>query len=108
MRFAGLGIPEQGRGGFIAAAVAGIAAFSLIGLLTALAPTFLGNVLHDSSHAVAGAVVFALLGAGAITPGGGVAVPQARPVMLAGLGLFLGRARPDHRRAVRRRAWPCS
>ena len=60
----------------------------MIGLLTALAPTFLGNVLHQPSHAVAGAVVFALLGAGAITQ---VAVSRfaSRRVMLAGLGLFL-------------------
>jgi MFS family permease len=88
LRFAGLGIPEEGRGGFIAAAAAGFAGFALIGLLTALAPTFLGNVLHESSHAVAGAVVFALLGAGAITQ---VAVSRfpSRPVMMAGLGVFL-------------------
>jgi MFS family permease len=88
LRFAGLGIPEQGRGGFIAAALAGFAGFALIGLLTALAPTFLGSVLHDSNHAVAGAVVFALLGAGAITQ---VAVSRfpSRRVMMAGLGLFL-------------------
>ena len=88
LRFAGLGVPRQGRGGFIAAAAAGFAAFSLIGLLTALAPTFLGSVLHDRSHAVAGAVVFALLAAGAITQ---VAVSRfaSRRVMLAGLGLFL-------------------
>lgn len=88
LRFAGLGIPERGRGGFIAAAAAGFAAFSLIGLLTALAPTFLGSVLHESSHAVAGAVVFALLAVGAITQ---VAVSRfpSRPVMIAGLSLFL-------------------
>jgi MFS family permease len=88
LRFAGLGIPEQGRSGFIAAALAGFAGFALIGLLTALAPTFLGSVLHDSNHAVAGAVVFALLGAGAITQ---VAVSRlpSRPVMMAGLGVFL-------------------
>jgi MFS family permease len=88
LRFAGLGIPRAGRGGFIAAAAAGFAAFSLIGLLTALAPTFLGNVLHDRSHAAAGAVVFALLAAGAITQ---VVVSRlaSRRVMLAGLGLFL-------------------
>ena len=86
LRFAGLGIPAGG--GFIAAAVAGFAAFSLIGLLTALAPTFVGSVLHESSHAVQGAVVFALLAVGAITQ---VAVARfdSRPVMLAGLGLFL-------------------
>jgi len=37
---------------------AGFAAFSLLGLFSALVPTFLVGVLHDTSHAVAGAVVF--------------------------------------------------
>ncbi|MDX6340413.1 MAG: hypothetical protein QOH87_551, partial [Trebonia sp.] len=57
LRFAGLGIPEQGRGEFIAAATAGFSAFALLGLFSALAPTFLGTVLHQGSHAVQGAVV---------------------------------------------------
>ena len=39
VRFAGLGIPERGRGEFVAAGVAGFAAFSLLGLFAALAPT---------------------------------------------------------------------
>ena len=64
VRFAGLGIPERGRAEFIAAGVAGFAAFSLLGLFSALAPTFLGTVLHQGSHAVQGAVVFLLLAVG--------------------------------------------
>jgi MFS family permease len=88
LRFAGLGIPRQGRGGFIAAAVAGFAAFSLLGLLTALAPTLVGSVLHQGNHAVQGAVVFSAFAAGAITQ---VAVSRftSRRVMLAGLAVFL-------------------
>src|SRR5271155_2081507 len=58
LRFAGLGIPERGRSEFIAASVAVFAAFSLLGLFAALAPTFLGNVLHQNSHAVQGGIVF--------------------------------------------------
>jgi hypothetical protein len=57
VRFAGLGIPEQGRSEFIAAGAGGFAAFSLLGLFAALAPTFLGNVLHQESHAVQGGIV---------------------------------------------------
>src|ERR1700760_3111808 len=49
LRLAGLGIPERGRGEFIAAAVAAFAAFSLLGLFAALAPSFLGGVLHEDS-----------------------------------------------------------
>jgi len=88
LRFAGLGIPEQGRSEFIAAGAAGFAAFSLLGLFAALAPTFLGNVLHENSHAVQGGVVFLLLAVGTVTQ---LLLSRfnSRRVMLAGLGLFL-------------------
>jgi MFS family permease len=88
LRFAGLGIPERGRSEFIAAATAAFAAFALIGLFAALAPTFLGNVLNENSHAVQGGVVFLLLAVGAVTE---VLLSRfnSRRVVLAGLGLFL-------------------
>jgi len=88
LRFAGLGIPERGRSEFIAAGAAGFAAFALLGLFAALAPTFLGTVLHQNNHAVQGGVVFLLLAVGAITQ---VALFRfnSRRVVLAGLGVFL-------------------
>ena len=88
LRFAGLGIPERGRGQFIAAAVAGFAAFALLGLFSSLAPGFIGGVLHQGSHAVQGAVVFGMFAVGTITQ---VALSRfpSRRVVLAGLGLFL-------------------
>jgi MFS family permease len=67
LRFTGLGIPSAGRSEFIAAGLAGFAAFSLLGMFTALAPGFLGDVLHVHSHAVGGAVVFALFGTATVT-----------------------------------------
>jgi MFS family permease len=88
MRFAGLGIPERGRSEFIAAGTAGFAAFSLLGLFAALAPTFLGSDLHENSHAVQGGVVFLLLAVGTLTQLT-LARLNSRRVMLAGLGLFL-------------------
>jgi MFS family permease len=88
LRFAGLSIPEQGRSEFIAAGAAAFAAFSLLGLFSALAPTFLGNVLHEHNHAVQGAVVFGLLAAGTVTQLL-LARFASRQVMMAGLGLFL-------------------
>ena len=54
LRFHGLGIPQAGRPEFIAAGFAGFASFSLLGLFSSLVPTFLGSVLHDTSHATAG------------------------------------------------------
>jgi MFS family permease len=88
LRFVGLAIPEQGRGEFIAAGTAAFAAFALLGLFSALAPTFVGSVLHQPSHAVQGGVVFLLLAVGSVTQ---VLLSRfsSRRVVMAGLGLFL-------------------
>ena len=88
LRLARLGIPELGRDEFVAAGVAAFSAFSVLGLFSALAPTFLGDVLHEGSHAVQGAVVFLLLAVGTVTQ---LLLSRfsSRRVMLAGLGLFL-------------------
>jgi MFS family permease len=88
LRFAGLGIPDRGRGEFIAAAAAAFSAFSLLGLFSALAPTFLGNVMHLHNHAVQGAVVFLLFAVGTLTQLLASRLPS-RPVVMAGLGLLL-------------------
>jgi MFS family permease len=88
LRFAGLGIPERGRGEFIAAGVAGFAAFALLGLFSSLVPGFIAGQLHQGSHAIQGAVVFLLLAVGSLTQ---VALSRfsSRAVILAGLSLFL-------------------
>jgi MFS family permease len=88
LHYAGLGIPASGRREFIAAGVAGFAAFSLLGLFSSLAPTFLSSVLHQDSHAVSGAVVFALLGTAAVSQLFLGRFPS-RPVVTLGLGLFV-------------------
>ncbi len=88
LRFAGLGVPERGRGEFLAAAVAGFSAFSLLGLFSALAPTFLGGLLHEHSHAIQGAVVFLMFAVGTLTQLLAARFPS-RPVVVAGLGLLL-------------------
>ncbi len=88
LKFRGFGIPEAGKAEFIAAGVAGFAAFSLLGLFSSLVPTFLSGVLHDTNHAVAGAVVFLAFAVAACTQLAGSRLPS-RPVMLAGLAVFL-------------------
>jgi MFS family permease len=88
LRFGGLGVPARGRGEFIAAGAAGFSAFSLLGLFAALAPTFLGSVMHEHSHAVQGAVVFLLFAVGTLTQLLAARFPS-RPVVVAGLGLLL-------------------
>lgn len=79
----------RGRGEFIAAGIAGFAAFALLGLFTSLVPGFMAGELHQGSHAVQGAVVFLLLAVGTVTQ---VALSRfnRQPVILAGLILFVG------------------
>jgi MFS family permease len=87
-RFAGFGLPPSGKDEFVAAGVAGFAAFSLLGIFSALAPTLHGAVLHEHSHAVAGAVVFMIFAISAATQ---VVVGHFdyRKVVSFGLALFL-------------------
>lgn len=88
LRFAGLDIPELGRAEFVAAGVAGFAAFALLGLFTALAPTFLAGQLHVGNHAIDGSVVFLLFAMAAVTQ---LLLSRlgSRGVVVGGLGLFL-------------------
>lgn len=58
--------PPAHRSLFLAAATAGGAEFALFGLFTSLAPGVIAGLLHDSSHAVAGAAAFAVFGAAAL------------------------------------------
>ena len=88
LRLAGLGLPEHGRGEFIAAGVAAFSAFSLLGLFSALAPTFLGSVMHEPNHAVQGGTVFGMFAVGTLTQLLAARF-SSRRVVLAGLGLFL-------------------
>jgi MFS family permease len=88
LRFAGLGVPERGRGEFIAAGVAAFAAFALLGLFSSLVPGFLAGQLHQSSHALQGAVVFLLLAVGAVAQVAASRYGSGR-VVLAGLILFI-------------------
>jgi MFS family permease len=67
IRFGGFRFPDPGRNEFMAAGVAAFASFSLLGIFSALAPTFLGGVLHQHSHAVAGEVVFMIFAIATVT-----------------------------------------
>jgi MFS family permease len=88
IRFTGLAIPAQGRSEFIAAGMAGFAAYALTGLFTSVAPGFAEGMLHHTNYAVAGGVSFLLFAAAAVAAVS-LARLNSRPVMLAGLGLFL-------------------
>ena len=88
LRFSGLGIPTIGRPEYLAAGLAGFAAFSLLGLFSALAPSFLGQVLHERNHTVEGAVVFILFASSTVTQLLAARF-KSRPVVLFGLATFL-------------------
>ncbi|MEW2547355.1 MFS transporter [Streptomyces sp. NPDC047002] len=60
LRPQGLTVPPEVRGVFAPAAVAGFAGFALLGLFTAVAPSFLAETLHEHNLATAGAVVFSV------------------------------------------------
>jgi MFS family permease len=59
-------VPDADRPLFLAAAAAGGAVFALFGLFTSVTPSLLADLLHNDSHAVAGAVAFAVFGAAAL------------------------------------------
>jgi MFS family permease len=88
LRFAGLGIPKTGRQEYLAASLAGFASFSLLGTFSALAPTFLGQVLHEGNHAIGGVIVFVLFGTATVTQLL-LARFNSRPVIVFGLATFL-------------------
>ncbi|HEX4257170.1 MAG TPA: MFS transporter [Streptosporangiaceae bacterium] len=88
LRFDGLGIPPQGRAEFVAAGMAAFSAFALTGLFTSLAPAFVSRVMHQTNLALGGAVAFLLFAVACVTALG-LARFNSRPVIMAGLGLFL-------------------
>jgi MFS family permease len=87
-------VPVRARGRFFAAALAAAITFAVFGLLTSLAPSFLADTLRQPSHALAGAVSFAVFATAALTQtlSGSRTAQQllaaAIPALLAGLGLL--------------------
>ncbi|RVB81372.1 MFS transporter, partial [Mesorhizobium sp. M7A.F.Ca.CA.002.04.1.1] len=55
-----LSVPEEIRARFVAPAVTGFGAMALVGFYAALAPSILAQQLHETNHAVAGALFFEL------------------------------------------------
>jgi MFS family permease len=87
-------VPARSRGRFFAAAVGAAIAFAVFGLFTSLAPSFLAGTLHQRSHAVAGAVSFAVFATAALAQTLTASrtthqlLAAAIPALLAGLGLL--------------------
>ena len=87
-------VPPRARGRFLSAATAVAITFAVFGLITSLAPSFLAGTLNEPSHALAGAVSFALFGTAALaqTLTGSRSPHQllagAIPALLVGIGLL--------------------
>jgi len=89
-----LGLPDTGRGTFVAAALGGFTTFALLGLFTALVPTFLEKVIGQHHPWVIGASVSLLFGAAVLTQlsirtvPARLAIELGLVVLIAGLGLL--------------------
>lgn len=80
-----LRVPEEIRAIFTRAAVVGACAFAVSGVFSAVAPGFLGVVMHVHSPAISGILVFVLMGASAL---GQFAVPRIPQQMAFQTGCF--------------------
>jgi MFS family permease len=83
-----IGVPPPIRLQFLSPAVTGFATFALIGFYAALIPSLLGESLHQSAPAVAGAIVCELFGIAAVT----ILVSgrlESRATMLSALAVLL-------------------
>lgn len=78
-----LSVPAQTRSVFIIAATAAFAGFAVMGLFTAVAPSFVGQVIGISNHAAAGAIVASVFAASAVTQ---VLVRRAEPTRAVAVG----------------------
>jgi MFS family permease len=61
-----LRVPSEARPVFVRAVIAGFAGFAVLGLFTAVSPSFLTQVIGVQNHAVEGLVVFSLLAASTV------------------------------------------
>lgn len=75
-----LSIPAEVRTVFVIAGLAGFAGFAVTGLFTAVAPSFLANVVGIGNHAVAGAISCSIFAASALAQMAAGQMPSGRAV----------------------------
>ncbi|MBO9469525.1 MFS transporter [Endozoicomonas sp. G2_2] len=90
LRIQSLRVPAPVRGVFVPAAIAGFAGFAVLGLFTAIAPAFMGEILGYSNHALTGAVVFALFIASTLGQTGQSRLPESWRLPVGCAGLIAG------------------
>jgi MFS family permease len=85
-----LSIPPEVRQVFLTAATAAFAGFAVMGLFTAVAPSFVSGVIGIDNHAVAGVVAFSIFGASALAQLFGRRIAPQRAVAIGCALLVLG------------------
>jgi MFS family permease len=89
-----LHVPPEVRGAFVRAALAGFAGFAVLGLFTAVAPGFLGQLLNIDNRASVGLVVFGVFAASTLGQASleristSVALAAGPAALIAGTGLI--------------------
>lgn len=83
-----LRVPARTRPVFVPAVTAGFASFAVAGLFTAVAPVFLGSLLHVNNRAVTGLVVSALAFASVVAQAASARLPN-KPTLAAGCGVLI-------------------
>ncbi|RJS91223.1 MFS transporter [Salinisphaera sp. Q1T1-3] len=83
-------VPPAVLGVFVPAAIAGFAGFAVMGLFTAIAPAFMGQVLGYDNHALTGVVVFAVFVASTVGQMLQGRLPRAARLPTGCLGLIIG------------------
>jgi MFS family permease len=78
-----LSVPAETRAVFVVAALAAFAGFAVTGLFTAVAPSFLANVVGVGNHAVAGVIACTIFAASAVAQ---VVAGRAEPQRAVALG----------------------
>jgi MFS family permease len=85
-------VPPEVRAVFVRGAIAGFAGFAVLGLFTAIVPTFLGEILDIHNPAVIGIVVFAVFAASTIGQLALNRIPGTRGLAVGCGGLVVGMA----------------
>lgn len=83
-------VPPQLRHVFAIAAAAGFCGFAVMGLFTAVAPTFLASLIGVTNHAVAGLIVASIYSASAVAQIATARAAPRRAIMFGCAALALG------------------
>ena len=88
--FQRLSVPAEVRPVFVTAATAAFAGFAVMGLFTAVAPSFVAGVIGIPNHAVAGAMASSIFAASAVAQLGASRIAPARAVAVGCAILAVG------------------